>query len=103
MYKFKGTVNKVEQLNEFQVARWTALIEGLNIIADKAKESGISFREMDINPSDLREYVDKASDRIFTTITRQNQDHKIQTLKSRLVSLMVFPEQSTTMCSGLSA
>jgi hypothetical protein len=68
---------KVEDLNNYQVARWWALAYGVNLVADKAEERGINFEDLNINRTALEKYVDELADDILHQIeTGEEYDHK---------------------------
>ncbi len=68
---------KVEDLNNYQVARWWALTYGVNLVADKAEERGINFDDLNINRTALEKYVDELADDILHQIeTGEEYDYK---------------------------
>lgn len=47
----------------FEITRWFALIEAVNIIADECTERGIKFhKELEIKSKPIQKYVNKTSD-----------------------------------------
>jgi hypothetical protein len=49
----------------YQLCRWTALEEAVNLIGDKCEERNIDFEEVELNPLDIRDYVEMATDNIY--------------------------------------
>ena len=45
-----------------ELSRWIALYEAVNLIADKAEETGKDFNKIQINPLKVREYMDSTVD-----------------------------------------
>ena len=62
----------IEDMSDFTKARWLALYDGVNIIAEKAEEKGINFEELIIKPGALEKYVEGTCD----IICRQIQEKK---------------------------
>lgn len=68
---------KVDDLNNYEMARWWALAYGVNLVADKAEERGIDFNELNINRTALEKYVDELADDILHQIeTGEEYDSK---------------------------
>jgi len=79
--------NKGISLYEF--ARWAALLEAVDIIAEKCEDRGIDFDSPEgmryIKPLDIQDYVDNRTDtlvmKIKTARTIEKQLHSIKTLQ----------------------
>lgn len=56
-------------------ARWIALYEAVNLIADKAEEKNISLDNIIFSPLDIRDYMDSTEDIILRKIL--NQEYNI--------------------------
>jgi len=61
----KFTVANIEKMAPYEISRWAALQEAMDIIGDKCEERGIDFNKVDIKPLEIQRYVDHASDNIF--------------------------------------
>lgn len=59
---------KVQDLNNYETARWWALYTGVNLIADTAEERGMDFDSLNINRTALEKYVDELADDILVQI-----------------------------------
>ena len=79
--------NKGISLYEF--SRWAALLEAVDIIAEKCEDRGIDFDSPEgmkyIKPLDIQDYVDNRTDalvmKIKTARTIEKQLHSIKTLQ----------------------
>lgn len=58
------------------LARWMALYEAVNIIADKAEERGIPLEKIDFKPLDIRDYISSTENIILMKILEE--DYKIK-------------------------
>jgi len=58
------------------MARWMALFEAVNIVADKASEKGITPDKIEYKPKAIHEYIKSTQDIILKKILEQ--EHKIQ-------------------------
>ena len=59
----------METMSDFQLARWLALFEGVNLVADKADKEGKAFVCMNIKQPALEDYVDSTSILIYRELT----------------------------------
>jgi len=59
----------LEQMSLYQLCRWSALEEAVNIIGDKCEERNIDFEEVQLNPLDIMVYVDKQTDKIYEKVS----------------------------------
>lgn len=50
------------------LARWMALYEAVNIIADKGEEKGKKITEIEFKPLDIKEYINSVEDIIHRKI-----------------------------------
>jgi hypothetical protein len=55
----------IDNYTLYQLCRWTALEEAVNIIGDKCEDRRIDFNNVELNPLDIRDYVDYATDNIY--------------------------------------
>lgn len=55
----------IEMYTPYQLCRWTALEEAVNLIGDKCEERKIDFNTVELNPLDIRDFVDKTTDLIY--------------------------------------
>jgi hypothetical protein len=65
MTKNKKTPIDIDDYSLYQLCRWTALEEAVNLIGDKCEERNIDFEEVELNPLDIRDYVEMATDNIY--------------------------------------
>lgn len=67
----KHNVN-VETMNNFQLSRWAALVEGINIISEKADDKRQKFERVNLKPLALKKYVDGVCDNICRVMNRED-------------------------------
>ena len=53
-------------------ARWIALYDAVNSIADKAQEKGISFDKLEIKPLAIRDYIEATENIILRKLLKQD-------------------------------
>ena len=58
----------LEEMSLYELCRWSALEEAVNIIGDKCEERGIDFEEIQLNPLDIMTYVDNQTDKIYEKV-----------------------------------
>ena len=66
--KKQSTVD-LEKMSLYELCRWSALEEAINIIGDKCEDRGIDFDSIQLNPLDIMQYVDSATDKIYEKTT----------------------------------
>jgi hypothetical protein len=61
----------------YSLARWAALYESINMIADKAEERKISFEKVELKPLKILEYIDSTSDIIMRKLLKEKKCNEI--------------------------
>lgn len=56
----------IDTYSLYQLCRWTALEEAVNIIGDKCEDRKLDFESIQLNPLDIFDYVEKATDNIYS-------------------------------------
>jgi hypothetical protein len=59
----------LEEMSLYQLCRWSALEEAVNIIGDKCEERNIDFESIQLNPLDIMTYVDNQTDKIYEKVS----------------------------------
>jgi hypothetical protein len=54
-----------------QLARWIALFEAVNMVADKAEEKNIPFNKVDIKPLAIYRYMESTENIILNKILKE--------------------------------
>ena len=69
----KQSEANIDKMSLYELCRWSALEEAVNIIGDKCEERGTDFEKVQLNPLDIMTFVDGQTDKIYekvsTTIT----------------------------------
>jgi hypothetical protein len=61
----------------YQLARWAALYESINMIADKAEEKKVSFEKVELKPLKILEYIDSTSDIIMRKLLEEKKNNNL--------------------------
>ena len=68
------TISMIKNLSSYEFARWAALIEAVDLIADKCEDLGIKFEESEgldyIKPLQIQRFIDERTDQLQHQITR---------------------------------
>jgi hypothetical protein len=64
-----GDAVDMEKMSLYQLCRWSALEEAVNIIGDKCEDKGIPFESIELKPLDLMKYIDNATDKIYEKVS----------------------------------
>jgi hypothetical protein len=65
----KTNVVNVDKMSLYELCRWSALEEAINIIGDKCEDRGVDFEKIQLNPLDIMTYVDTATDKIYEKVS----------------------------------
>ena len=65
---------KIEDMSTFELARWYALMEAVNIIGEACDERGKDFNKMKISPLDLTKYIEITCDTFAKKIEIEKND-----------------------------
>lgn len=63
----------LEKMSLYELCRWSALEEAINIIGEKCEDSNINFDSIQLNPLDIMQYVDSATDKIYEKVSTITQ------------------------------
>jgi len=58
----------IEKMSLYELCRWSALEEAINLIGDKCEERGVDFEKVQLNPLDIMTYVDSQTDKIYEKV-----------------------------------
>jgi len=58
----------INKLSLYELCRWTALEEAINIIGEKCDDRDIDFDNVDLKPLDILKYIDNATDKIYEKV-----------------------------------
>ena len=61
----------IEKMDNFRLARWAALVEGVNLVAEMADEKKKRFDNVELKPLALMKYIESTCDQICR---KMNQD-----------------------------
>jgi hypothetical protein len=64
----KASEVDLDKMSIYELCRWSALEEAVNIIGDKCEERGIDFEKIQLNPLDIMTYVDSQTDKIYEKV-----------------------------------
>lgn len=59
--------------NDYMLARWAALYEGVNLIAEHSIERNRMFDDVDLKPLAIQKFIDYKSDEIMQDICRDKR------------------------------
>ena len=58
----------LDKMSLYELCRWSALEEAVNLIGDKCEERNIDFEKIQLNPLDIMTYVDNQTDKIYEKV-----------------------------------
>jgi len=60
------------QMTTYEIARWYALIDAVNVIGEKCEDNGTDFDLVELKPLEILKYVEYASDSIYSKLLNGN-------------------------------
>lgn len=66
--KYPKKIITIENMNLYELCRWAALKEAVDIVADKCEEKNIEFETFELKPLDLLKYVESATDMLYNRV-----------------------------------
>lgn len=76
--------NIINSMSEFEMARWFALIDSVNIISKMCEEKNVSFDSVDIKPSAVEKYIEATCD-IYTNKIYAEKEKTAANVVARLL------------------
>ncbi len=64
----QASIVDLDKMSLYELCRWSALEEAVNIISDKCEERGLDFEKIQLNPLDIMTYVDGQTDKIYEKV-----------------------------------
>ena len=74
----KNTAVDITKYSLYQLCRWAALEEAVNIIGDKCDDRKLDFEQVELKPLEILKYVDDATDVIYNTSNDQELGAKVR-------------------------
>jgi hypothetical protein len=65
----------VNTLPLYQLCRWAALKDAVDIVGDKCDERKVSFDDIDLQPLDILKYVDIATDQLYSKMVNATESN----------------------------
>lgn len=65
----------INSLPLYQLCRWAALKDAVDIVGDKCEEKKMSFDDIDLQPLDILKYVDIATDQLYNKVLHCEQSN----------------------------
>lgn len=72
----KKTVT-IDGMSNYELCRWAALKEAVDIIAEKCEDRKIDFETFDLKPLDILKYVDTMTDDLYNKVNNQFNHEQI--------------------------
>lgn len=65
---------KIDGMDLYELCRWAALKDAIDIIGDKCDEKKIAFEDFELKPLDLLKYVDSATDVLYHKVMQHEKN-----------------------------
>ena len=87
----------IVEMSDFELARWYALYEAVNFIADECDQRRIDFSTVRLEPLHIRKYVEKTCD-IFARKLDEDRNKLQKSIDMRLREALLRGGQSAVHC-----
>lgn len=67
---------KVKGMTDFEMSRWFALVDAVNMVADMAEQRNVDFSKLDIKPSAIEHYIEATCDIYCKKLQEENNKLK---------------------------
>jgi hypothetical protein len=64
----------IDGMELYELCRWAALKDAVDIVGDKCDEKKINFADFDLKPLDLLKYVDVATDTLYHKVSQYEKN-----------------------------
>ena len=79
---------RVEDMSTFELSRWYALMDAVNVVADACEERGKSFDKMKISPLDITKYIESTCDTFAKKIeVEKHEEVKYADLRAKHITI----------------
>jgi hypothetical protein len=58
----------IDDMSLYELCRWAALKDAIDIIGDKCEDKKIEFQSFDLEPLKIQKYVDTATDILYNKV-----------------------------------
>jgi hypothetical protein len=59
----------ITKMSMYELCRWSALEEAINVIGDKCDDRNVDFDKVELKPLDILKYIDIATDKIYEKVS----------------------------------
>lgn len=63
----------IDGMDLYELCRWAALKDAVDIVGDKCDEKKLDFNTFDLKPLDLLKYVDTATDALYYKVLQHEE------------------------------
>jgi len=61
----------IDKMSTFELSRWISLMEGVNLVVDKAEDRGIPLKKVNFKQPAMSKYIESTCDIIAKNIERE--------------------------------
>lgn len=83
--KNNNTEENINNMSDFELARWFAMMDAVNMIADKSEERKMKFEDVDLKPSAIEHYIEATCDIYCRKIMEQKQQKNRSKVLSNII------------------
>jgi hypothetical protein len=65
---FPKSIVKIEDMSTYELCRWAALKDAVDIIAEKCEDRKLDFETFELKPLDILKFVDSLTDDLYNKV-----------------------------------
>ena len=73
---------KVEEMSDFEMARWGSLIDAMDLISETAADKKQAFNDVDLKPLEINRYINGTCDAIAVRLTKERDKENVVRARS---------------------
>jgi hypothetical protein len=83
----KEVMEMLDNMSDFEISRWQALMDAVGIVAEKAADRKIKWDTLDIKPSAIEHYIEATCD-IYCRRLMESKEAEKQKAKQRAKTIL---------------
>ena len=74
----KEVMDMLDNMSDFEISRWQALMDAVTLVAEKAADRKIGWENLDIKPSAIEHYIEATCDIYCRKLMESKESEKIK-------------------------
>lgn len=89
----------IRKMSNYELARWAALMEAVNIIAEECESRGKDFETLRIEPLGVRKYIESTCDQFCRRLDEEDEKRKAALNAVDAVNTLISEKRAELVCT----